>query len=126
VDFFPPGEKNSDGWVMVEHLADKPSDMSVDAWFAQVKQTANLNARIQEQRFDLNGLPALKVRYRNPSEGGYEMECVYVVSGSRTFEIEFSSDISGSTIDSLGNYPTYLQMLGTFKVTNPQSERSPR
>ena len=102
------------GWVMVEHLEDKPKGMAVDAWFTEVKQTANLNPQLTEQRFILNGVPALRVRYRNPD--GDEMEEVYVVSDSRTFEIHFDGDKPGLSLQELGNYHTFLQMLKTFRV----------
>ncbi len=69
VDFFPPTDED-DGFVMVESLRDKPSGATVDAWFTDIKQAANQNPQLAEQRFTLNGLPALRVRYRNPSDGG--------------------------------------------------------
>ena len=116
VDFFPPGETNSDGWVMVDRLADRPSGMSVKGWFTRLKQTANLNPRLKEQRINLNGLPALKVRYRNPHAGGQETESVYVVAGSRTFQINFGGDLPGRPLEDLGNYRIYRRMLGTFTV----------
>jgi hypothetical protein len=115
VDFLPPKDKNS-GWVMVEHLAGKPSSTTVDAWFTEIKRTANLNPRLAEQRFMLDDLPALKVRYRNPSCGGHEMEEVYVVSGSRTFSITFDGEKPGLPLEEFGNHHTFLQMLETFKV----------
>ena len=86
VDFFPPKDRDT-GWVMVEHLADKPSGTGVDIGLAELKQTANLNPRLKEERFTTHDLPALRVLYRNPSNGGEEMESVYVVSGSLTFAI---------------------------------------
>ncbi|MCL4523653.1 MAG: hypothetical protein M1453_08515 [Acidobacteria bacterium] len=117
VDFFPPTDKQSDeGWVMVVHLVDKPPGMSADQWFADIKQTANLNPRINEQRLTLNDLPALKVRYRNSSGGGLEMEAVYVLSGSKTFAINFSGNKPGIALDSLRNYPIYVRMLSSFKI----------
>ena len=101
---------------MVDRLADRPSGTSVGAWFTRLKQTANRNPRLEEQRFTLDGLPALRVRYRNPYGGGQEMESVYVISGPRTFQINFRGDRRGRGIESFGNYPTYRRMLGTFTV----------
>ena len=115
VDFFPPRERGA-GWVMIEHLAEKPSSMSADDWLADIKRTANQNPQLSEERFALDGLPALKVRYRNPSGGGYEMETVYVVSGAQTFAIGFSGDVQGFSVATSENYPTYLEMVKTFKV----------
>ncbi len=114
VDFFPPADSGSDGWVMIEHLGDKPSGASVDAWFAKLKRTANLNPEIEEEQFALNGLPALRVRYRNPYSG--EMESVYVISGHQTFEVEFSDDRPLRPTEHMRNYATYRRMLETFTV----------
>lgn len=114
VDFFPPPDQDF-GWVMVEHLADKPSGMTVDNWFAQVKQTADLNPIAKEDRFSLNGLPALRVRYQQ--EKGWQIDEVYVVSGSQTFEVSFSGDKeSQAQVEKLQNYPVYLKMMERFKV----------
>ncbi len=44
------------------------------------------------------------------------MEDVYVVSGSRTFEISFGGAKPGAALETLGNYQTFLQMVDTFKV----------
>lgn len=101
---------------MIQHLSDKPRGETVDAWFTQVKQTANLNPLLKEERFTLNGCSALRVRYRNDSGRVYEMEEVYVVCGSRTFEIGFGGDESGVDLEAYGNYPIYIRMVGTFKV----------
>jgi len=103
---------------MVEPLADRPSDASADPWLAQVAKTANVNPHLQEQRLLLDDQPALRVRYRTSS--GQQMEAVYVVSGSKTFEIGYSGDLSEhGTVDpleTLGNYQIYLKMLATFRV----------
>ena len=100
---------------MVSPLETKPSDTSVDSWLAKVCRTNNLNPPISHERMAVNGLPALKVRYRS-SEG--EMEDVYVISGSKTFSISFSADPSspGTPIDKLRNYATYLKMVESFHV----------
>ena len=99
---------------MVEHLASKPSDTSVDAWLAAISRTANPNPRLNEERLTLDGLPALKARYRSPF--GNDTEAVYVVSGLETFEIYFSGKRPGVPVEQLGNYATYLEMLGTFRA----------
>jgi uncharacterized pyridoxamine 5'-phosphate oxidase family protein len=98
---------------MVEHLQDKPPTTNIDAWFNELKKTANLNPQINEERLTLNNLPALKVRYRNPD--GTVMEEVYVVFSSKTFEVSFSGGRS-EAIEKLTNYAIYLRMLSTFKV----------
>lgn len=116
VDFFPPKDRDS-GWVMIEPLADKPSGMSADKWLAQLKQTANLNTQLGEQRITLHGLPALCVRYRNPqNNGGEETETVYVVSGSQSFAIEFSGKKPGFPLGSFRNYDIFLKMVQSFTV----------
>jgi hypothetical protein len=114
VDFFPPAKRDSDGWVMVERLASKPPETSVDAWFENISKTANLNPRLREERIMLDRLPALRVAYRTAT--GDEMEAVYVVSGLETFEIHFGGQRPGVPVDRLGNYATYQKMLGTFRV----------
>lgn len=115
VDFFPPRDSES-GWVMISHLEDKPSSTTPDAWFNDIKQLANQSPRISEERLTLGDLPALKVRYRNPSGGGREMEHMYVISDSQTFSIEFSGEKPGLVLDKYENYPIYLEMVETFKV----------
>jgi hypothetical protein len=104
---------------MVQHLADRPTNKSTDDWFAELKRTANLNPVVREVRVSVDGLPALKVRYRNPSAG--EMEAVYVICGSRTFEISFGDSSGGdkpvAVLEQLGNYETYARMVNTFRVT---------
>jgi hypothetical protein len=118
VSFFPPAVKDYDqGSLMIEHLADKPADKSADEWLAYVKKTHNLNPQMKEEKFTLNSLPALRVRYRNPAGSGYEMETVYIVSNSKTFAMTFDGK-PGASVESLRNYTIYLRMLSTFK-TNP-------
>jgi hypothetical protein len=103
---------------MVEPLAEKPSNVSSASWLAEVAKTANVNPHIHDQELKVNERPALKVRYR--ASGGQQMESVYVVSGTKTFEIEFSGSLSGQgsaePIETLGNYQTYQKMLHTFRV----------
>jgi hypothetical protein len=114
VDFFPPSDRDS-GWVIIEHLADKPSGMSVEAWFTDVKQTANLSPRLKEEKLIVHGLPALSVRYRNPKNRGEEMEVVYLVSGFQTFSIEFDGEKPGLPLEKFGNYNTFLRMVKSFR-----------
>jgi hypothetical protein len=101
---------------MVSTLRDKPSNISLDAWFSEVQATANLNPRSSEHRFDLNGKPALRVRYLNNVAGGIEMEEVYVVAGGRTFSIELSGDKPGIQLEKLGNYALFMRMVESFQV----------
>jgi hypothetical protein len=116
VDFFPPKNKRASGFVIVEPLAEQPPRTTIDEWFADVKSTANQNPRVAEKRFTLNALPALRVRYRNAGDGGYEMETVYVVSRGRTFAIAFSTERRGVSLEATENYSTYVQMVKTFKI----------
>ena len=118
MNFSPHEERDSDeGWLMIEHLMDKPATKSVDDWLAEVKRTDNLNPQIKEEKSALNGLPALQVRYRNPSGNGHEMETVYVICGLKTFAISFQGK-ENSGIESLRNYGIYRKMLSTFKFKN--------
>jgi hypothetical protein len=85
----------------------------VDTWLADLSKTANLNSPLSEERITLDGSPALKVRYRTAT--GEETEAVYVVVGLETFEIHFGGQAPGVPLEKLGNYETYLKMLGTFE-----------
>ena len=120
VDFFPPmspRETNSDeGWVIIQNLGRKPTGQTIDEWFLQIKQASNQNPRLKEESMELNGLPALRVRYRNPYNGGHEFDTVYVVAGVKSFSISFSGNRGGVTIENLRNYPVFVQMLLTFTV----------
>jgi len=113
VDFFP---SNQAGPVMVQHLADQPSNLSLDQWFTEIKGTANRNPQVSEERVSLDGLAALKVRYRNPDNGGYWMEAVYVVGHRQTFSIDFSGEAGGPALEALENYEIYLNMVKSFKI----------
>jgi hypothetical protein len=115
VTFLPPVDSTNDGSVMVSPLQDKPNNISLDSWFADIESKANLNPRISEQRFTLNGLSALRVRYLNPVTG-IEMEEVYVLSGSHTFSISLSDDRPGRKLENLRNYSVYAKMVESFKV----------
>jgi hypothetical protein len=105
----------NDGFVIVSPLENKPLAISLDAWFAKVESSENQNPETARLSFILNGLPALKVRYINTNMGGAEIEEVYVVSGSRTFSIEFSGDHAGR-LETLRNFPVYTKMVESFKV----------
>jgi hypothetical protein len=117
VNFFPPTPREFDkGSLMIVPLVDKPAGKGTEEWFSEVKKTHNLNTQIKEESLTLNNLPALKVRYRNPSGLGYEMETTYVISNSKTFAISFQGGKPGSILETLGNYPIYLRMLSTFRI----------
>jgi hypothetical protein len=46
------------------------------------------------------------------------MQEVYVVSGSSTFSITFNESKPGVVaLENFNNYPIYLQMVGTFKIS---------
>lgn len=113
VDFFPP--KPADGWVIIEHLENKPQATPADAWLQGISTTANLNPRYREENLTLGGFPGLKVRYHNPS-AGVDTESVYVVCGLETFEIDFGGEMHGVPVDELANYSTYLKMLRTLQM----------
>lgn len=115
VDFSPP-DRREPGTVTVEPLAQQPPTMTLDQWFADVKSSSNQNPQLAQKRFTLNGLPALRVRYRIPSGTGYEIETVYVVCRRRTFAIEFDPQRGGIPLEASGNYPSYLEMVKTFKI----------
>jgi hypothetical protein len=115
VDFFPPNKRGAGSSVMVQHLSDQPSNVTLDRWFAEIKRTANQNAQVSEERVSLDGRAALKVRYRNPNNGGYGMEAVYVVAHGQTFSIDFSGEAGGPALEPLENYKIYLDMVKSFR-----------
>jgi hypothetical protein len=114
VNFFPPPGLEAEGSVMVEPLADKPADVDVDTWLEEMPTRGNRNPLRRETKITLNGSPALKVRYRTDS--GDDKEAVYVVSGSTTFGIEFSTEQPHVLLERLANYPAFKAMLQTFRL----------
>jgi hypothetical protein len=48
-------------------------------------------------------LGSTKVRDRNPNNGGYWLEAVYVVAHGQTFSIDFSGEAGGPTLEPLKN-----------------------
>jgi hypothetical protein len=95
--------------IMIEHLADKPSDQIAEQWLNNIKATTNLNPRVREEWVSLDETRALKVISRNPDST--ESENIYVVHGSKTFAIRAELNTP--------SYPLYQQMLSTFKFTSP-------
>jgi hypothetical protein len=116
VDFFPPNKQGAGSSVMVQHLADQPSNVTLDQWFAEIKRTANQNPQVSEERVSLDGRAALKVRYRNPNNGGYWLEAVYVVAHGQTFSIDFSGEAGVPALEPLENYKIYLDMVKSLKL----------
>jgi hypothetical protein len=114
VDFFPPRALANDGFVMVSPLANRPSGISLDAWLSRIESSANLNPEKSRLRLTLNGMPALKVRYLLAASG-YEMEEVYIVSGSQTFSISFSGGRPGQ-LENLSNFGVYKRMVESFEL----------
>jgi hypothetical protein len=114
VDFFPSNQKA--GPVMVQHLANQPSNVTLAQWFTEIKRTANQSPQVSEEKVSLDGLPALKVRYRNPNNGGRWLEAVYVIGHGQTFSIDFSGEAGGLALEALENYEIYLDMVKSFKV----------
>jgi hypothetical protein len=114
VNFFPPAELETEGSVMVEPLADKPAEVSVDAWLEEMPARGGHNPLRKETRMTLNGSPAIDVRYRTGS--GDDKEAVYVVCGAKTFAIEFSTEQPRVLVDRLANYPVFEEMVQSFQV----------
>lgn len=100
---------------MIAPLEDKPASMALDAWFNDIKKR-HPHPQISEQRLTLGELPALKVRYRNPSDGGREMEVVYVVFDSQAYSLSFGGEKRGLALEKYENYPIYVEMVGSFRV----------
>jgi len=112
---------------MVEPLADRPVGRGVGDWLNDTKRSANLNPIVSEDSMSVNGLPALRVRYRNSAED-LEIEATYVVSGSRMFEISVDGEPHARLHD-LSIYSIYQRMVATFVVdsgSNGSSVGRPR
>jgi hypothetical protein len=118
VNFVPPAEKDTEqGWLKVERLGGRPPGMSIDDWFADIKQSESLiPEEDKDLRITLNDLPALKVRFHNPKDANNEIEVVYVLNALQTYSLTFSATKPNPSVESLKNYPVYQRMLASFKV----------
>ena len=97
------------GSILVEPLADKPADKSIEEWLQEVGRETVANP-IASQEWDyLDGALALKMDNRNPD--GTESVNVYVVNGVKTFAIR-ASQTQPKSFDTL-----FRQMLSTFRFT---------
>ena len=112
VTFWDPARPGDS--VMIEHLASKPADKSSSQWLQELKR--NPNAQTAEEALVIDGMPALKVRYKHPT--GREFEMVYVVRNSDTFEITIHDDNDAERIQDMSIYPIYQHVLSTFKFTH--------
>jgi hypothetical protein len=111
VDFFPPSNTESGGWMMVEQLLDKPSGTNLEEWFAKVNSTANLNPQVSSNRSKINGAPSQTIRYRNSD--GSETEITFVICGSYTFGISVQTNKQGG-IENVPNFPLLSKMRSSF------------
>jgi len=93
--------------ITVEHLADKPPGESLDRWLHEIS-LVNQNPIVSQERIVIDGLPALKVRNRNP-HGPADFETIYVVKDTDTFSID-ALDIKNAAL-----YGIYQKMVSTFK-----------
>jgi hypothetical protein len=107
VTFSDPSTAES---IMIERLADKPADQTVDKWLQESSHDTVANLRVNDEWIYLDGMPALKVKNRKPDSG--ESESVYIVNGSKTFAIRASSTQTRSF------YLLYRQMLSTFRFAD--------
>ena len=124
VDFFPPHIHTADGWIMIEPLADKPQEVDVATWLADVAANANQNTHELDMHVVVDGQPALRVQYRTPQ--GQAMEEIYVVAGQKTLSIGFSGDRPHVAIQSLPNYQVFSDVVRSFRfevVTTPKHVR---
>jgi hypothetical protein len=97
----------SDELIMIEHLADKPADRSVEQWLNDVKASTNLNPRVREEWITFSGLRALRVI--NGSPDSTESENLYFVHDSQTFAIRTQHDGSSR--------PLVQRILSSFRFT---------
>ncbi len=112
VGFYPPENKSSnDDMVMIEPLAARRANETVDQWLADTKTSANLNPIIGQDWISVNGVRALNVRYRYADSS--EHDTVYVMNGSEMFAIE------GPAISDPAIYEIYKKMVASFRFVSP-------
>lgn len=95
------------GSLIIERLADKPTNETVDKWLSETSRDTVANSVVDEEWMYLDGMPTLKVRNRGP--GLSESENLYVAYGSKTFAIRASGTQDKKF------YRLYLQMRSTFR-----------
>lgn len=95
----------------------KPASESVDSWFWDLGKNGPGPApdfkRILYERWTLNGMPALHVRYRDLDQ--MEWDTNYVLTACGTFMIGLSG-IKPGKIQSSTNYHRYLEMLHSLSI----------
>ena len=82
VSFYNPATQDR---IMVEPLADKPANQTVDQWLEDVSRGSILSPRVSEQWITLNSTRALRVI--NGDADSAQTQNIYMVNGSRTFAI---------------------------------------
>ena len=112
VGFYPPENKSSnDDMVMIEPLAGRRANETVDQWLADIKTSANQNPIIGQGWISVNGVRALSVRYRYADSHLYDT--VYIMNGSEMFEIE------GPAISHAAMTEIYKTMVASFRFVSP-------
>ncbi len=110
VEFSPPGSV-ARAWVTVDHVEDRPANLTPEAWLRKLARTGA--AVVAERWLTVDSLPALEVRYL--AQDSSEFETTYVVAGARTFSIGLANVRRGA-VERVPEWATYRRMLDSFRV----------
>jgi hypothetical protein len=105
-EFHPLRSRNS------QHLIDKPATVTANTWIDELKNR-NPNRQLLQESIVLHGIRARRVLYLN--EDRTETDVVYVVHGSRTFQISLNGFSPEQRVRNLPYYEIYQQMLLTVQ-----------
>jgi len=89
--------------MMIEPLAQKPSDRTVRQWLQETSRSTVANPRLTEEWIYIDGRSALNVK--NKGADSSWTSNIYVIAGSKTFAIRISN--AGSAL--------FRRMLSTFR-----------
>jgi hypothetical protein len=95
------GDPRAKDLIMIENLADKPPDQTVEQWLTDVTDTVTDDI-VSETWVTVDGIRALKVI-------NSVLENIYVVHGSRNFAIRVDRHSP--------SYGQYRRMLSTVRFT---------
>lgn len=107
VTFYDPQTK---AIVMIQPLADKPSDQAIESWLHHVAKMNNLNPQVSEEWVLLDAVKALSVVNRHPDSTEYEY--IYVVRNSKTFALTTGRNLLPNAV--------WQRMLSTFRFVTPK------
>jgi hypothetical protein len=95
--------------ILIEPLADKPADQTIDRWLQEISAASVANPVASQEWIYLDGLLALKVDNKSPN--GTASENVYVVNRLKTFALH------GWPTETKPFALLFRQVLSTFRFT---------